>query len=817
MTSPQNVVVISKKLILFTKRAVDDHVRSELIKQICYLAEKFAPDPFWYIDNMSQLFEVGPQFVPQSAIQNMLSVIAEGTGDDEDNDTKLRVYCVDAFCDLLTTKPALHDLHIQVISWVLGEYGFMSEKYGQDAIIELLCDMTEHPLEEDETRGIIISAIMKLTARVGSLVPAVDETIQKYKFSKNVDVQQRCHEFINMMKFNSEAIYEVLPEDGSCQDIEVDDELSFLDDYVQQARNMGLPDYVDENSRSSIEQVIVDAPKKKQIIYKEYEKPQSNLPGILNPYNTTQGSVITTMNTTADPSQPASFYPTNPENLGGLDGKLFQNKKKVWFEDDDEESQQQQQQPAVPANNEYSLNNPSVPVAQPISQPSPFMQQPEQPLFPLSKQDPTPVTKKVSKKTQQLVSGIFGGQPSSNQGTGAKPERKRRKSKNSNSQPPMFNLETTTANPVKQQPQQQLISDDLFDMSMPASPSMPSVPMTNTPPKSQFGKPQQQPAQSIDLLEDFLGPSTVVQQPPAVKSNKDSIMDLLDNPFGAPVAKPSTPTEKPMVPMSLAQQQQMKVTSPEMPVSVAKPGYLLAKLMELYPRAHLNPTSILKDTYISVNFNKFFKDDELILAFILSTDRGYVLTSINCQFQAPDKFGLEIETDGVNAVVRSNNNSVSIPKLEPGNPIAVLVKLKIPSLGFGNSFMGTIGYTDDQKRTKFNPISIPIEGADTFRAEVANTSEYGSMWKNTHTVQKSVAIKGTFGVEQMRDKMKETLHIHIVSVIKTEVIAVGRVMGLDAVFLVHMNIGQQNVFTVRSKDVMLSDLVCRAATKALAQ
>jgi hypothetical protein len=626
------------------------------------------------------------------------------------------------------------------------------------------------------------------------------------------------------MKFNGEAILEVLPEDGSCQEIEVDEELSFLDEYVEQARNMGLPDYNEE--RPMMEKSVIEQPRKKELKFKEYDKPQTTLPGVLNPYSTTQGSILTSVTPSSEGAQPVSLYPSNPENLGGLDSKLFQNKKKKWFEDDEDEApvnntpapQTLFGAPVVPT--DVSSNTSPAPASITPSVSAPVNSQPE-PAFSLSKQDPPP--KQVSKKTKKLMSGIFGGnQPASS--TGAKVERKRRPSKKKDAAPqqaPEFSWEdrstksTPAPAPATQHNDLLSLDDDMFDMSASTDHHQH---VESTPPKrlpTQQQKPH--PQQTIDLLDDFLGPSPAVSNNTAAPS-KNPIMNLMDDPFGsAPAMKPSTAPLQPST-LSMGQKQQMKAVEPTPTVttSATKPGHLISKLMEQYPRANPNPVHVFKDTYISVTYNKFYKEDELILAFSLSTERGFVLTSINCQFQQPDKFTMTLESDVPSAVIRGGSN-VTFSKLEPGNPITLVAKLKVAALGFGNTLMGTVGYADDQKRTRFNPVTIPIESADTFRPEPLNTTDYGNMWKTSHTVQKSVAIKSTASVEQMRDRLKEALRLHIVHTIKTEVIAAGRIMGLDAVFLTHINVGPQTVFTVRSKDAMLSDLVCRLASKALSQ
>ena len=44
-------------------------------------------------------------------------------------------------------KTILPDVLIQIISWVLGEYGYMAQDIALESIIQRLCDVSERKLE----------------------------------------------------------------------------------------------------------------------------------------------------------------------------------------------------------------------------------------------------------------------------------------------------------------------------------------------------------------------------------------------------------------------------------------------------------------------------------------------------------------------------------------------------------------------------------------------------------------------------------------------------------------------------------------------
>lgn len=59
MANPKNIMVIAEKLLKFLENDTDLERRQELTGRITSLAERYAPDSYWFIDTMNQIFEVG--------------------------------------------------------------------------------------------------------------------------------------------------------------------------------------------------------------------------------------------------------------------------------------------------------------------------------------------------------------------------------------------------------------------------------------------------------------------------------------------------------------------------------------------------------------------------------------------------------------------------------------------------------------------------------------------------------------------------------------------------------------------------------------
>ena len=76
-------------------------------------AEKFAPSHSWYIRTMTTVFELGGDLVKPEVANNLMRLIAEGTGEDDDADEELRSEAVETYLELLD-KPALSNVLQQV-------------------------------------------------------------------------------------------------------------------------------------------------------------------------------------------------------------------------------------------------------------------------------------------------------------------------------------------------------------------------------------------------------------------------------------------------------------------------------------------------------------------------------------------------------------------------------------------------------------------------------------------------------------------------------------------------------------------------------
>lgn len=258
MTKSTNVEVIVDRMIDYMISINDNHYKTEIASRCVELAEQFAPSNQWFIQTMNKVFEHAGDLVNIRVAHNLMRLIAEGFGeDDEGADSQLRSSAVDSYLRIIG-EPKLPLMFLQVICWVLGEYGTAEGKYSASHIIGKLCDVAEAHSSDDTVKAYAITAIMKIFAfeiaagRKVDMLPECQSLIDELSASHSTDLQQRAYELQSLLGLDRDTIGSVMPSDASCEDIEVDKDLSFLNGFVQQAIEKGSRPYVPESERSGI-------------------------------------------------------------------------------------------------------------------------------------------------------------------------------------------------------------------------------------------------------------------------------------------------------------------------------------------------------------------------------------------------------------------------------------------------------------------------------------------------------------------------------------------------------------------------------------
>ncbi|KAL0026447.1 hypothetical protein WJX79_010441 [Trebouxia sp. C0005] len=294
MTKPNNVEVIVDKMVDYLRTTNDEVTKTEVVKRIGELAERFAPDTQWFLDTMNQVFEVGGDVVSPQLANSLMRLIAEGAGEEDDQaDTELRAQAVASYLDLLD-KPKLSPVLLKVICWVLGEYGTLAE-VPVDSVIDKLAGILDTQNVTDSVRGYLITALGKLSSQAQcNLSPQAHQLLQDAANSRNLDLQQHALEVQALLSGAVQTRQAGLPSDASCEDLQIDVSLPFLNSFVQQALQHGAAPYISQQQRTSMGVLPISrhheaAEQPHALRFAAYEKAQA--PGAAQPqHNLLDGS-----------------------------------------------------------------------------------------------------------------------------------------------------------------------------------------------------------------------------------------------------------------------------------------------------------------------------------------------------------------------------------------------------------------------------------------------------------------------------------------------------------------------------------------------
>ncbi|KAF8402160.1 hypothetical protein HHK36_013112 [Tetracentron sinense] len=244
MTKSSNVEVIADRMIDYMISINDNHYKTEIASRCVELAEQFAPKNSNTLQTMNKVFEHAGDLVNIKVAHNLMRLIAEGFGeDDEGADSQLRSSAVESYLHIIG-EPKLPSVFLQIICWVLGEYGTMDGKFSASYISGKLCDVAEAHSNDDTIKAYAVTAIMKIYAfeiaagKKVDLLPECQSLIDELSASHSTDLQQRAYELQAVLGLDACAIVGIIPSDASCEDIE--------------SLEKGDRPYIPENERSGM-------------------------------------------------------------------------------------------------------------------------------------------------------------------------------------------------------------------------------------------------------------------------------------------------------------------------------------------------------------------------------------------------------------------------------------------------------------------------------------------------------------------------------------------------------------------------------------
>ena len=238
ISNENNVQVVIDKMLDFLKKSTDEFFQVLLITRINDLAERFAPNPSWYIKTITQLFLAAGDVVPANVASMVMKLLEEGQGD-PDTDYQMRSEAVAMYLELMD-EPKLPEVFVQVLAYVLGQYGETAEA-GAEEVIRRLCALFERQSDR-LTKGYCLNAIMKNCGKLGMLTEEADLVMKECLLSRCVDLQQRGHMFKVMME-EMGLLSVAYPSAAEDTYFDVDESLSILQTYVDEMRINGAAEY----------------------------------------------------------------------------------------------------------------------------------------------------------------------------------------------------------------------------------------------------------------------------------------------------------------------------------------------------------------------------------------------------------------------------------------------------------------------------------------------------------------------------------------------------------------------------------------------
>eukprot|EP00199_Chlamydomonas_sp_CCMP681_P000084 CAMPEP_0119112054 /NCGR_PEP_ID=MMETSP1180-20130426/38536_1 /TAXON_ID=3052 ORGANISM="Chlamydomonas cf sp, Strain CCMP681" /NCGR_SAMPLE_ID=MMETSP1180 /ASSEMBLY_ACC=CAM_ASM_000741 /LENGTH=978 /DNA_ID=CAMNT_0007099373 /DNA_START=53 /DNA_END=2989 /DNA_ORIENTATION=+ len=259
MTKGNNVEVIVERMMGYLRTVSDDHIKRDIARKVAELAERYAPSPSWFIRVVSEVLQLGGEHVGPGVAHALSRLVAE-------QDEELHRSAVQQYLKLLDapsgTSRHIPDALLQVVVWVLGEYGSLATSPGPGErgmpvpqLMTKLVALVTGQKSSDTVHQMLLPALAKLCVQSGcSLPPEADAWVGKASQSQNVELQQRAYELQALLTAPTQVQAGALPHDASCEAFETAEledlkGLTFLDWYVDKALQAGAAPHVPASQR----------------------------------------------------------------------------------------------------------------------------------------------------------------------------------------------------------------------------------------------------------------------------------------------------------------------------------------------------------------------------------------------------------------------------------------------------------------------------------------------------------------------------------------------------------------------------------------
>jgi AP-4 complex subunit epsilon-1 len=231
MADENNTQIIVINMLRFFQRTKNERIRTELADRITTIASQFSPSPIWFARTMERLFTLGGEHVRPEVAFAVLQLIEESC------DEEMQRGIVNLYIDVVQNGNRLSDVFVIVIVKVIGQFGELSDEYDLDFIALLLCDLAD---AYEGPRAWVLNALLQTVAKLDEIPHQIGEIFETYKISRSIIVQEICFEGLALL--SNMNVLEIAI--GQLEE-PFDEQLSFLDDFVNEAIRQGKPAYID--------------------------------------------------------------------------------------------------------------------------------------------------------------------------------------------------------------------------------------------------------------------------------------------------------------------------------------------------------------------------------------------------------------------------------------------------------------------------------------------------------------------------------------------------------------------------------------------
>uniref|UniRef100_A0A8B9GW22 Adaptor related protein complex 4 subunit epsilon 1 n=1 Tax=Astyanax mexicanus TaxID=7994 RepID=A0A8B9GW22_ASTMX len=763
ITNAQNVTVIVDKMLGFLKLCNDDYTIIDLVGKVADLAEKYAPDNEWFIQTMNVVFSLGGDLMQPDIPNNFLRLLAEGS-DNEEDDKHLKLYAVDSYLTVLKGGCSRLPQHfLQVVSWVLGEYSCLKEDEDQREVIRLLNKLLEQRGVSSETRSWVLSALTKLCVGPGCADLAL-ELADSLSSSLDTVLRQQAHE-LRLLSQDSQLHARVLPRPAPLDNLEVDSSLSFLDGFVSDALAAGAAPYKPPHQRHEENQ-------QRALSLEPYGL---SLPVSLSSCTLTDRQSPTLFSV----SSGLSGNSTEPTHRTGANTLMLEGVKRVWGK----EGYLPQKEPS---GTQVSVEEPSDVVQ------SPHQQGAAETLTTQPETEPEPEPAQLDQEKQQLASSLFVGLGSQNSmsllgKTEAAAPRFRRKGRHHESASSSSSSGASEMSSNSSHSSHHTADSFLYGGLLEEEPATPIQSLyhtlkSTTANGSLDSRQHSRPASGMGENEG----RDIVSVKEDKQSNSSQILgsDMV-------IVRPSKMAEEAVVPPQNS-------SRPLPSTSSHSSDYMILQLpSELQGLPHSDIVKMTSDSHLSVSCCRVFREDALLLVFLLSNPTETALRDIAVELSCK-----ELETASLKGNVieclDGRNSSVCRYTLLMQRPHTQVV------------FTGFVTYQTQPGHTHTLPFSGNLSTADFIRPLVLSTEEYGKLWLSfSNDVKKNLPLLTNTGDSLLAtlNALKDSLQLHIVDIIGSEGIVACRLLS-GAPCLMHCRVNDASLAVwMRSPLSSLSDCV----------